>query len=474
MDEKKRIIKEFELISGGLEGIENFISIQSPEEIFNSLLNIENQPLSKVQLNQLLILSHEKGVSDGFFQYYWLETPKHSYDVKKLPEFDENFLDSENYEIKSIQHLKWGIHRIFIDGLLFFGNIRNFYHYLCSKDYEPIINFFEAKIFNTESLQKRGPSLKLNNIARDDRYLISEMACKSFGETSEDATTLFEKVLTEAWLENEKIYPGKKIAIKDLLSGEFFGKRYLDISQQTLFSATEILDDDVSSAGEIKDKCRKLAGKFGKAREKALKNTDLYLSMVDELDVYIATSMRNREDFRNISKICNRIFNDEIIKNFNLRYFDPTMSAAEGHENKGLIECLMVKCTKVLIYCSGQGESYGKDAEAAMALSLGKPVIFFCEEEERQRFYNEVHPLTRLIHFDTGVAVGAFVTSNIEDVPKILFDIFNNDLKYGLENRGNGYFRLREKRTDSVIRVQTNNLLLKETFWNYWHKDKLK
>jgi hypothetical protein len=57
-----------------------------------------------------------------------------------------------------------------------------------------------------------------------------------------------------------------------------------------------------------------------------------------------------------------------------LRYFDPTLSAAGGHEDKGLIECLMVKCAKLLVSCAGDKESYGKDAEAAMALSLGKPV----------------------------------------------------------------------------------------------------
>ena len=50
----------------------------------------------------------------------------------------------------------------------------------------------------------------------------------------------------------------------------------------------------------------------------------------------------------------------------------------------------MVKSAKVLIYCAGERDSFGKDAEAAMALSLGKPVIFYCDEAERQRFFAEV------------------------------------------------------------------------------------
>ena len=105
----------------------------------------------------------------------------------------------------------------------------------------------------------------------------------------------------------------------------------------------------------------------------------------------------------------------------NLRYFDPTLSVAGGHEDKGLIECLMVKCAKLLVYCAGERESYGKDAETAMALSLGKPVIFYCDEERLRRFYRDVHPLSRLIEFETGVAVGAMVTDNIDGVSELIY-----------------------------------------------------
>lgn len=78
----------------------------------------------------------------------------------------------------------------------------------------------------------------------------------------------------------------------------------------------------------------------------------------------------------------------------------------------------MVKCAKVLVYCAGERESYGKDAEAAMALSLGKPVIFYCDQEQRRRFYRDVHPLSRLIEFETGIAVGTMVTDKLEDVSR--------------------------------------------------------
>ena len=43
----------------------------------------------------------------------------------------------------------------------------------------------------------------------------------------------------------------------------------------------------------------------------------------------------------------------------------------------------------------------------------GKPVIFYCNHERRHRFYRDVHPLSRLIEFETGVAVGAMVTEQL-------------------------------------------------------------
>ena len=110
-----------------------------------------------------------------------------------------------------------------------------------------------------------------------------------------------------------------------------------------------------------------------------------------------------------------------------------------------------------------------KDAEAAMALSLGKPVVIYCAEKERQRFFRDVHPLSRLIQFDTGVAVGAMVTASEKEVSELLNRTLTNTMQYFLEQRMQGYLVLKERITGSVVRLQTNDSLLRETFWNYYH-----
>ena len=181
--------------------------------------------------------------------------------------------------------------------------------------------------------------------------------------------------------------------------------------------------------------------------------------------------MRTRDNFREMARFCEEVFNDDNLADLHLRYFDPTLSAALGHQDKGLIECLMVKCAKVLVYCAGDRESYGKDAEAAMALSLGKPVIFHCDEAQKTRFYREVHPLSRLIEFKTGVAVGAMVTDDPEKVKTLLSRLFENKMEYRLEEHPErrGYLLLKEQLTDSVVRLQTNDRMLSETFWNHYN-----
>jgi hypothetical protein len=248
--------------------------------------------------------------------------------------------------------------------------------------------------------------LPLEPIARDDRYLIAEIACKTY-DPADETTPILTEFMKERY--KQQSAAGKKIiTVRELVSSVPKQAKYT--SDQLSFSLDEVLDREVRSEEEIADAIDPIRQKFQTARERALKNTQLYLSMIADLDIYVATSMRRREDFRAMAEFCDTVFRDEKLTDLKLRYFDPTRSAAIGHEDKGLIECLMVKCAKVLVYNAGTSDSFGKDVEAAMALSLGKPVIFFCDVETRRSFYRDVHPLSRLINFESGVAVGAIVT----------------------------------------------------------------
>ena len=468
MESKADILREFSIFSVPTGGIGNWLTEDTHDDVFTRLGKVDQEPLSAVQLNQLLVLGHEAPVSDDFFRFYWLLTPdQHPYDVRTIPDFSDSFLRSSG-AILSLAHLKWGLYRLYVDALLYFGNVRSAFRRLRDLSLSEIEAFFRSERFDTDAIKRRGPSLPLKPIAKDDRYLISEMACKSYGDTSDAGdlrTVLFESYKTHA---AEGI---PSTTIRQLLNKPVADK-FKARQKEFIFSADAVLDVTVSSEADLSSKYERVAAKFFQARSTALDNTRHYLSMLSDLDVYVATSMRTRQDFRIMADACDRIFADERLTSMNLRYFDPTLSAAGGHEDKGLIECLMVKCAKVLVYCAGEKESYGKDAEAAMALSLGKPVIFYCDEERRHRFYRDVHPLSRLIKFETGVAVGAMVTDTLEDVSELIFRIFENRMVYCLEQSKPGYLRLKETLTGSVVRIQTNDQLLTEAFWNHYHRER--
>lgn len=360
-----------------------------------------------------------------------------------------------------------GLYRLYHDSLLYYGTIRNGYRIIRSAKYEELEAFFNNQRFPGDSMAHRGATLPLETINQDDRYLIAEQACKSFDPPEGDQGLLL--VLKGAWQEHVE-RGGGKVTAKALLKGAYVLSGFAERQGQFLFAADELLESEVTTELELIERYESVHSTFARARSAALRNTELYLSMANDLDVYVATSMRAREQFRNMARSCETVFSHSTIQHLKLRYFDPTLSAARGHEDKGLIECLMVKCAKVLIYTAGDRDSYGKDAEAAMALSLGKPVVFYCDEESKRNFFREVHPLSRLIDFKTGVAVGAMATSSVDDVAVLLGRIFENKMEYQLEQPRPGYLRLKEKLTGSTVRLQTDDKLLRETFWNCYNR----
>jgi hypothetical protein len=460
---RERIRGHFADLFAGGGGIDSWLGPDTPDLVFDRLDKIEAQPLTRSELNQLLVLSHEAGLSRGFFYYYWLSSPTHTYDVTQVAAFDPEWL--QNTAIMSLDHLAWGLHRFYTDALLYFGNVRAAYRRLRDLETAELEGFFASHCVNTDGLKERGPALPLTKIAKDDRYLISEMACKSFDSSGSE----LRQALVEAYHDHVR-RGGGAVSPRQLLDGSYVKHNYGDRQQQLLFAADELLDEQIETLQHLEGRLHDVAAKFEQAREAALANTKLYLSMVEELDVYVATSMRDRKDFREMANFCEHVFAADDLQALKVRYFDPTTSAAEGHEDKGLIECLMVKCAKILIYFAGGRDSYGKDAEAAMALSQGKPVIFYCSEEQRERFYRDVHPLSRLIDFRTGVAVGAIVTSDMDHVSVLVARVLANRMEYEVEQPRPRYLRLRERLTGSAVRLQTNDPLLRETFWNYYHR----
>ena len=114
-------------------------------------------------------------------------------------------------------------------------------------------------------------------------------------------------------------------------------------------------------------------------RQLGRKNHDAYL-VSDHMDVYIATSMREPQEFSEVSTFVEKLFEDESLKLLKLRYFDPTQAYCESRIDKGLVEGLMIKRARCTIYHVQETDTFGKDSELAATLAQGKPVIAYIRE----------------------------------------------------------------------------------------------
>lgn len=124
-------------------------------------------------------------------------------------------------------------------------------------------------------------------------------------------------------------------------------------------------------------------------QKKALRNTDIYLTW-DYMDIYVATSMRNRWEFEETYDFIEKVFNDSHLGGLNIRYFDPTQSKCGNPRDKGLVEGLMLKRTLCTIYLAQESDTMGKDSELAATLAQSKPVIAYVPKYDMKEYSEKI------------------------------------------------------------------------------------
>lgn len=144
--------------------------------------------------------------------------------------------------------------------------------------------------------------------------------------------------------------------------------------EETLFSKVDP-DEIRREADRLAPEDSELA-RIADTQERGQQNLSAYLTEA-YMDVYIATSMRERADFISVNTFVETVFHDPIIAPLHLRYFNPTLSWIADRVAKGLVEALMLKRARLTIYMAQKGDTFGKDSEASVALGQGKPVIVY-------------------------------------------------------------------------------------------------
>jgi hypothetical protein len=140
--------------------------------------------------------------------------------------------------------------------------------------------------------------------------------------------------------------------------------------------------------------------KIKKVQQVGRLNHDAYLTY-DHMDVYIATSMREKHEFYVVRDFIKNLFQRQEIKPLNLRWFDPTQAYCRDRIDKGLVEALMVKRARCTIYHVQEADTLGKDSELAATLAQGKPVIAFIPQMTNQdEFVEQVKLAAQTLYSD--------------------------------------------------------------------------
>ncbi len=407
--------------------------------------------------------------------------------------------------INSIESFKKGLDNFIIDALWHFGDLKKAYYILC--EMSEIEDFFNEHKFHIEEMKKRLPWKLVEEIKPEERGFLGYVSGQR-PKQQQDLLTFVELVIAEIE-DNGSEYKGleqseltEKVLAK-LTTIEPNIKSKIDefntlsgLKSFDLFSSAKF-EKTKSTITKFKEEIEGTIKKVETLKEIGKRNQEHYLRNIESIDVYVATSMRNDEEYLDMYNFVNKTFGSEDIKTLNLRYFDPTLCYCDSRIDKGIIECLLVRSSKVTIYCAQEGDTFGKDSELAATMAQGKPVIVYVptpketdtdiqkeSDPEKRRVllskkieklnsraktFKDFHPLGLQVGLYDGVARGVIVVRNPEECSKILYKILTNSLEVKISYEQHGLV-LRENETKSVVRVMTGWSVLSACFWNQFNK----
>jgi hypothetical protein len=325
---------------------------------------------------------------------------------------------------------------------------------------------------------------------QQDLLGFAELVVEELESNKASYENLSSQQISESILEKlSKVKPEIKIKIEEF-------NKLKEIKKLDLFSSKE-LETTKAALGNFKTQIAETIAKIERLKEIGKKNQEHYLRNIESIDVYVATSMRNDIEYLDMYNFVNETFSDPKVESLNLRYFDPTLCYCDSRIDKGVIECLLVRSSKVTIYCAQEGDTFGKDSELAATMAQGKPVIVYVpipkatdpdiaeiegenernkklqkkieDLEKRAKTFKDFHPLGLQVGLYDGVARGVIVVRTPQECSSILYKILTNSLDVIISFEQHGLV-LREKETNSVVRVMTGWGVLAHCFWNQFSK----
>ena len=274
-----------------------------------------NKGLDLAQFNELLLLLNQHRVGEGFFRY---------------------FFGKGKVKLKTVKN---GIAKFRGFAMLCYGNIRYPFKQLMAASMSEIDAALRPystpeKVMRQEYESRPDVALEVARIDRDKTWYVGNIS--------------------------------KRAAERE-------SARLREIGDEGTEIPTRLTEDELEFVGE---RLQAVGKDIASTERTALLNTDVYLTW-DHMDVYVATSMRNRWEFEETHDFISKVMSNRNLRRLKLRYFDPTQSHCANPMDKGLMEGLMLKRALCTIYMAQEYDTLGKDCELAATLAQRKPVIAY-------------------------------------------------------------------------------------------------
>lgn len=347
-------------------------------ELLNEIISVKNPLFDLNEFNEVLLIYNKDRISRGFFQFFFL----------KKKQKNENKL--------TLKQIEEGVRYFRKLAMLHFGNFIYAYRTLSKLSYEEIENKLKEHLRKPEDIIQgfKNRTAKLQNIKKvgiTDIHLLGYLSRE--GVDLDFRTVIALINATSAYYKQRNPKKFCEFVIKYIKKNELKFKVPIRSPKKVLENYFKNNSIDIKKFTRFLDKifpeAERLYNNKAKVEKLGKFNFAVYLTW-DYMDVYLATSMRRKFEFKNFSQFIDSLFNDKRLKPLKLRYFDPTQSYDDCRVQKGLTEGLMLKRAKCTIYSIQETDTIGKDSELATTLAQGKPVIAYVREINIKKYSKEL------------------------------------------------------------------------------------
>jgi hypothetical protein len=247
---------------------------------------------------------------------------------------------------------------------------------------EAIVQFRAYAMLSTGSFRfafkSLGASSKLQIREILGAWVVEPSEWKAFYAGRMHGTTLVEPIPEEdrwfiGYLSARQLQ--EDFHIEDLIRRSIDGATLNSDEQQIVQSIGTL--PDKGALDELRAELDALQRRLLASRQIAIANTLAYLA-ANHIDVYVATSMRERWEFEAAAELIRTVFEDARLKDeLSVTHFDPTLSYTVDRIDKGLIEGLMLRRARCTLYMAQEFDTLGKDSELAATLAMGRTVIAY-------------------------------------------------------------------------------------------------